>query len=175
MKASFSCSILLLLLVVSVSSIGKGKESRAIVVYDDHATEITVASLPDTAVADLWVSTGDLKLATGFEVKPQGVCRAELCFPLPKSRMHDFLRGKNGGDKPGEQQFNLTAFAILVHQAVAHDDAVGMWYFGLRGDQQEQLASLRAPDFTLPDLSGKKHSLSDFRGKKLLLVTWASW
>ncbi|MBI3853814.1 MAG: redoxin domain-containing protein [Verrucomicrobia bacterium] len=32
-----------------------------------------------------------------------------------------------------------------------------------------------APDFTLPDLKGKAHSLSDFRGKKVLLITWASW
>lgn len=176
MKASFSCGILLLLLMVSVPSIGKSKETRATVVYDDHATEIAVANLPETAAGDLWISTGDLKLATGFEVKPQGVCRAELCFPLPKARKPDFLRGKSAGDKPaGEQWFNLMAFATLVHQAVAHDDAVSMWYFGLRSDQQQQLASLRAPDFTLPDVSGKMHSLSDFRGKKVLLITWASW
>ncbi|PYS58122.1 MAG: hypothetical protein DMF74_24460, partial [Acidobacteria bacterium] len=30
-------------------------------------------------------------------------------------------------------------------------------------------------NFTLPDLNGKLHSLADFRGKKVLLVTWASW
>ena len=32
-----------------------------------------------------------------------------------------------------------------------------------------------APNFTLPDLNGRVHSLADFRGKKVLLVTWASW
>ena len=32
-----------------------------------------------------------------------------------------------------------------------------------------------APDFTLPDLEGRLHSLSEHRGKKVLLVTWASW
>ena len=32
-----------------------------------------------------------------------------------------------------------------------------------------------APNFTLPDLNGKPHTLADFRGKKVLLVTWASW
>jgi peroxiredoxin len=37
------------------------------------------------------------------------------------------------------------------------------------------LSSLAAPDFTLPDMNGKLHSLSDFRGKKVLLLTWASW
>jgi len=31
------------------------------------------------------------------------------------------------------------------------------------------------PDFTLPDLSGKKTSLKDFRGKLVLLNFWATW
>jgi peroxiredoxin len=58
---------------------------------------------------------------------------------------------------------------------VAHDATLETWYFGLRSDQRQQLSSLQAPDFTLPDLQGKPHRLSDFRGKKVLLVTWASW
>ena len=37
------------------------------------------------------------------------------------------------------------------------------------------LESLEAPDFTLPDLSGRPHSLVDYRGRKVLLATWASW
>jgi peroxiredoxin len=37
------------------------------------------------------------------------------------------------------------------------------------------MLSLEAPDFTLPDVSGTPHSLSDYRGKKVLLATWASW
>jgi hypothetical protein len=58
---------------------------------------------------------------------------------------------------------------------VAHDAALATWYFGLRSDQRQGLSSLQAPDFTLPDLNGKPHHLSDFHGKKILLVTWASW
>ncbi|GAW92532.1 TlpA family protein disulfide reductase [Calderihabitans maritimus] len=33
----------------------------------------------------------------------------------------------------------------------------------------------QAPDFTLTTLDGKKVSLSDYRGKKVLLNFWASW
>ena len=33
----------------------------------------------------------------------------------------------------------------------------------------------KAPNFTLPDINGKQHSLADFKGKKILLITWASW
>jgi peroxiredoxin len=45
----------------------------------------------------------------------------------------------------------------------------------LRSDQRQALFSLEALDFTLPDINGSMHSLSDLRGKKVLLLTWASW
>ena len=32
-----------------------------------------------------------------------------------------------------------------------------------------------APDFTLDDLEGNPHHLSDFRGQRVVLVFWASW
>jgi peroxiredoxin len=41
--------------------------------------------------------------------------------------------------------------------------------------QNGYISSLMAPDFRLPDAKAELHSLSDFRGKKVLLVTWASW
>ena len=60
--------------------------------------------------------------------------------------------------------------------AVAHDEKLAAWCFGPRQEaQNDYLATLEAPNFTLPDKSGKPHSLSDFRGKKVLLITWASW
>jgi len=32
-----------------------------------------------------------------------------------------------------------------------------------------------APDFALTDLDGKEHKLNDYKGKKVLLVFWATW
>ncbi len=64
---------------------------------------------------------------------------------------------------------------ISTAEPVAHDEALSTWYFGLRSDQRQNLSSLEAPNFTLADIEGKPHSLSDFRGKKILLITWASW
>lgn len=34
---------------------------------------------------------------------------------------------------------------------------------------------LAAPDFTLQDMDGESHSLSDFRGKVVMLNFWATW
>jgi len=32
-----------------------------------------------------------------------------------------------------------------------------------------------APDFTLTDIAGKKHKLSDYRGKNVMITLWATW
>jgi hypothetical protein len=145
----------------------QSKDLRATIVYDDAATTVEPAR---EEAGQLWLTTADLERATGFEIKPQGVCRGALCVPVPKSRRQEFLRKDSG-----KTWFNLSAFAALVQQPVAHEAALATWYFGLRGDQRQGLASLQAPDFTLPDMQGKMHSLRDFRGKKVFLVTWASW
>ncbi|MBZ5521984.1 MAG: redoxin domain-containing protein [Acidobacteriia bacterium] len=165
MVSRFSAAVLLFLLMAAV--LAAAKDSRATIVYDDVATDVSPVREED---GRLWITTADLKRATRFELKPQGVCRDELCFPVPRGRKAEFENRSSGKD-----WFSLTAFAGLVHQPVVHDAALDTWYFGLRADQRETLSSLQAPDFTLPDMQGKMHSLSDFHGKKVLLVTWASW
>jgi hypothetical protein len=145
----------------------RAKGVRTTIVYDDVATEIASVGTDD---GQLWITTRDLTRATRFELKPQGVCREQLCFPVPKARSSEFVRKSST-----ITLFNLVAFAGLVNQPVARDEKMSTWYFGLRSDQRQGLASLEAPDFTLPDMAGKMHTLSDFRGKKVLLVTWASW
>lgn len=147
---------------------GRAEVRRVTVIYDEKPTEVSATFLNSK---DLWLSKKELARATRFVVKPQGVCRDELCFPLPKKRKAEFL------NKQGNTEwFNLSEFARLIKQPAAFDDKQGVYYFGPRADAQNaHLNSLEAPDFTLPDMNGKPHSLRDFRGKKVLLVTWASW
>ncbi len=42
-------------------------------------------------------------------------------------------------------------------------------------EQKKKLGSNKAPEFSLPDTSGKMVSLSSFRGKYVLVDFWASW
>jgi hypothetical protein len=59
---------------------------------------------------------------------------------------------------------------------VVHDAAHGVWSIGEAAPaRRAAMESLEAPDFTLPDLDGRPHSLRDYRGKKVFLVSWASW
>ena len=163
----FSLPLTALAVLLAAPVLVRAEQARATVVYDDIATQVTLA--PGNA-SQLWITTDDLTRATRFDLKPQGVGRDQLCFPVPKARSNEFVRNDSG-----KTLFNLLAFAKLVKQPVAHDEALSTWYFGQRADQREGLSSLQAPNFTLPDMAGKMHSLSEFRGKKVLLVTWASW
>jgi hypothetical protein len=161
-------STLLCALATSVALAAAGSRT---VIYDNVATEVAPPPAPLLAATDLWVSLADLKRATGFVIKPQGICRAELCFPIPKGRKAAFLSKQGKAD-----WFNLSEFARLLRQPAAHEAESSVWYFGPRPEEQNgHVASLVAPDFTLPDMNGKPHSLRDFRGKKVLLLTWASW
>ena len=145
--------------------------SKAVVIYDDKATDVSAAKLLSAQPNDLWITLADLKAATGFVNKPQGVCRDELCFPLPKKQRAAFLQPQSK-----TTWFNLTEFARLLKQPVARDAELGTWYFGPRSEAQNSFTqNFQAPNFTLPDKDGKLHSLADFRGKKVLIVTWASW
>ena len=117
--------------------------------------------------ADLWLSKANLTAVTGFELKPEGLCRGEVCYPLPPGREAAFAR---------EGEVNVAAFWRHRGGAVAASADRGTWVLGDAEDEQRaRLDSLEAPDFTLPDLSGELHSLSDYRGRKVLLATWASW
>jgi hypothetical protein len=59
---------------------------------------------------------------------------------------------------------------------VVRDAAGEVWVLGTNAaNRSSALASLEAPDFALQDLAGATFTLSQQRGKKVLLATWASW
>ena len=163
-------NVILCLIIVALASV-VAIAAAPTVVFDQVSTRVTQAPAPLLNSDNLWITLEDLKRATGYVVKPQGICRGELCFPIPKARRAAFL------SKQGRiTWFNLSEFARLTNQPAAMDKENAVWYFGPRpAEQNDYVQSLIAPDFTLPDMNGKKHSLRDFRGKKVLLITWASW
>jgi len=130
----------------------------ATVLYNDSAAKLDRIR-PDAN--DLWVRAADLPRINEFELKPQGACRADMCIPVAKAL------------KSGEW-FNLTGFSRKLGQAYVADS--GVWSFGeipvMRGSFYN---SRIAPDFAVPDRTGQTVHLSDFRGRKVLVFTWASW
>jgi len=132
--------------------------TTATVLYNDQTVKLDKVR-PDAH--DLWVRAADLPRINEFHLKPQGACRADMCIPVSK-------------DMKSGEWFNLSGFARKVHETAVAD--AGVWSFGeiplVRGQFYE---SRIAPDFAVPDRTGRTVHLSDFRGKKVLIVTWASW
>jgi AhpC/TSA family len=115
----------------------------------------------------LWIPLSELKAVSGWELKPEGVCKDEVCVPVPDARRQALIR---------DEQLNLTEFARLIEQPVAHDEKNAVWYFGPPAwEWKSRLTSRVAPDFELPDLTGGLHALSELQGKKVFLLFWASW
>jgi hypothetical protein len=138
------------------------------VIYNGATTNLAAAR---SEASDLWLTLPDLTRAGGFVLKPEGACLKELCVPIPKARQSAFLRTEGG-----TKLFNLAELARTLKQAVVHDAQYDVWMFGARPDTAAGIAdTFEAPDFTLPDWKGVPRSLASFRGKKVLLITWASW
>ena len=71
---------------------------------------------------------------------------------------------------------NLAAFWGHLGAPVVHDEAATHWSLGEPpASGMLPFGPVEAPDFTLPDATGQQHSLSDYRGQKVLLAAWASW
>src|SRR5258708_12752404 len=91
-----------MVLIATLNVAAAAKETRATIVYDDVATQLERVNID---AGQLWITNSDLGRATGFVIKPQGVCREELCFPLPNSPKPQFLPQQNG-----TTSFNLNPF-----------------------------------------------------------------
>jgi len=121
---------------------------------------------------DLWVTAADLTRINGLVLKPPGVvCLDDMCISLTQKGDGDLLRKRDG-----IEWINASGLAKKLGQPSAVDVETGTWSFGpIPATRAGFLKSAIAPNFELPDRKGKLIRLSDFRGKKVLLVTWASW
>ncbi len=106
-----------------------------------------------------------LEAATGWTLKPEGLCREAVCVPV-----HDRDALVVGG------LIDVGGFAAALQRPIVIDAAEAVVSIGDR--VQERIAameSLEAPDFELPDVEGETFRYSSLGKRKKLVVTWASW
>lgn len=120
------------------------------------------AEVPNKATGEfLYLAPDDLERATGWTLKPEGLCQGDICVPARPEWLRDGA-------------VDVAGFWRHLGRAVAHDGDV--WVLGeAAADRAEALKSLEMQDFALADLGGQTHRLSDHAGRKILLTTWASW
>lgn len=120
-----------------------------------------VTPLAVLEVDDLHLDAPTLAAATGWELKPEGLCRDDVCLLVPDELRHD-----------GRVDV-IALWQRLGRPVLTAGDAT---YLGEDASTKAAaMAGELAPDFTLRDLAGTAYSLSDFRGKKVLISSWAPW
>jgi hypothetical protein len=108
------------------------------------------------------VEVGEFEVASGWHLQAVGLCRDDICVPLPGSAR----RGK---------ALDLTLVAQALRMPLVHDADVSLWALG-PPVADHALRAAQAPDLVLPDVVGaRSFELASLRGKKVLLLAWASW
>ena len=107
----------------------------------------------------LEVTPGELRRRTGWEVRPEGLCKGDRCVPLAAG---------------AGARIDAQVLSERLGMELVHDPDHGLWALGPESGERA-LASAELPEITLPDRHGKPFSLSSLRGTKVLLVMWASW
>jgi hypothetical protein len=101
---------------------------------------------------------------TGWEIKPQGACKGEVCVPLP------------AGARAADGRLDVRVIAERLGMPVVTDDAHGLLALGPEtAVTGRALTTAVAPDLELPDKDGNPFKLSSLHGQKVLLIAWASW
>ena len=112
-----------------------------------------------------YVDATALADATGWALKPEGLCRGEVCVPLLGRTLtveDDLL-------------IDLQEWADALGLMIAHDEVGVVAVTPGAEAHARDVADGRAPSLVLSDVDGNPVSFDDFSGSKRVLVTWASW
>ncbi len=113
-------------------------------------------SLRHVILERLEVDPAELAARTGWEVKPEGACKADRCVPLP------------------EGPLDARELSRRLGMALVADERRGLWALGPESGGRA-LLSAQMPDLELPDRHGRPFSLRSLRGTRVVMVAWASW
>lgn len=103
----------------------------------------------------------ELERETGWELKPEGLCKGDRCVPLPAAA------GTDG-------RVDVTVVADRLGMPLVHDERHGVWALGPES-ADHVLASAELPPIVLQDIDGRPFDLTSLRGQKVLIAAWASW
>ena len=115
-------------------------------------------------LSDLLVDAAEFADRTGWVVKPEGACKAEVCVPLPAA-----ARANDG-------RLDVGVVGARLGMPLIRHEGADLWALGPEtAVTGRALTTAVAPELTLPQLDGTPFSLSSLRGQKVILVAWASW
>lgn len=115
-------------------------------------------------LTELRIDPAGFTARTGWEIKPEGACKEEVCVPLPPDATTD------------DGRLDVNVLADRLGMPLVRHDGADLWALGPEtAVTGRALTTARAPDFELPDFDGGTFRLSSLRGKRVLIAAWASW
>ena len=136
-----------------------------------NMTQLTVIdesgshSFEQLGFGKLGVSADDFARATGWTLKAEGLCKDEICVPV-----RDTAAMSNGS------AIDVAEFVRATGRNMVIDSSRNVLAMGEQASSRAaSMATLDAPNFTLPDINGNLVSLSDFANRKKLVLAWSSW
>lgn len=103
----------------------------------------------------------ELEHQTGWELKPEGLCKDDRCVPFA------------AGASP-DGHIDVRAVAERLGMPLVHDDRHDLWALGPEPGGRV-LESPELPSIVLTDVDGRPFDLASLRGEKVLIAAWASW
>ena len=122
---------------------------------------VTAKYDPTVILDKLHLSAEELHQQTGWELKPEGACKANRCVPV------------SGLATKGDM-VDVTDFARRMGMPLAHDEHHRIWSLGPESGGRV-LRTAEFPDLVLADFDANAADFADFRGQKVLLIAWASY
>ncbi len=108
----------------------------------------------------LTVSRDAFEAGTGWQLKPEGACKGDVCIPLNP------VPAETVDVATVAEQMGLPLVEEKTHQ---------LWALGPESIGGRALTTAEAPEMCLPDLDGNAFHLSSLKGKKVLVFFWAPY
>ena len=105
------------------------------------------------------IDRSEFEQRTGWQIRPEGACKDDRCIPLPN---------------PVSDTVDLRTISEHLSMPLIGEPDASLWALGPESGGKA-LASALAPELELPDWKDRSFRLTSLRGKKVLLIAWASW
>ena len=107
------------------------------------------------------ITCEEFESQSGWSLRPEGACKGDRCIPLP-------------GRETTSGRVDVALLSQRLGMPLLHDEAHGVYALGPETTGRV-LESASCPEIVLEDLDGQAFSFSSLRGRKVVMVAWASW
>ena len=112
-------------------------------------------------IQSLEVPKEEFESKSGWQLNPEGACMGERCVPLP----HDPVVSNS---------VDVRLVCGALGMPIVHEAPHGLYAVG-PASGSSLLAGGGCPEIELPNLLGAPFNLAALRGRKVVIVAWASW